>query len=273
MKHRSLFILFPLFIILLLTGCHDDCEDIVYIDDVPPLPPVGILSVSLDNAVELQWYENQEPDLAGYNVYVSDRYNGTYEFIGTSRTATFLDRGATNGVTNYYAVTAYDVNGNESDLSRDVAYDTPRPEGRGVALSDRFLNPGRSGYDFSEYAVLHFDTDFTDLFFEITDTGIPLLVVWDDSEIQDMGYTSSIDEISSAPADGWNPTGDAMAVRGHTFVIRTFDNHYAKVRVIDVTAGGVVFDWAYQVAQGNPELVAGRGNTLSKRSRTGARRH
>ncbi|MBN1448907.1 MAG: hypothetical protein JXA28_13340 [Bacteroidetes bacterium] len=268
---RSFFLL--LLPLIFLTGCHDDCENVVYIDDYPPLPPVGIVSVSLDNAVEIQWIENQEPDLAGYNVYVSDRYNGTYDFIGTTRTATFLDRGAVNGMTNYYAVTAFDVHGNESDLSRDVAYDTPRPEGRGVVLIDRFLNAGRSGYDFSEYAIVHFDTDFTDVFFETTETGIPFLVVWDDSEIQDMGYTAGIDDISSAPADGWNPTGDALAVRGHTYVIRTFDNHYAKIRIVDVTASSVVFDWAYQVAQGNPELVVGRGGTLSKRSRTGARRH
>jgi hypothetical protein len=269
MKPRYFFILIPLF---LLAACsrHDD---IIYTDDVPPMPPVGIVSISLDNAVELQWIENQESDRDGYNVYVSNRYDGKYEFIGATRATTFVDRGATNGITDYYAVTAYDFNGNESELSRDVVYDTPRPEGRNVALADRFAMPFRAGYDFSEYLVLHFDTDFTDFFFEVTAEGNPYIVVWDDSEIQDMGYTSNLDEISAAPSAGWNPTGDALAVSGHTYVIKTFDGHFAKIRLSNVNAGGLVFDWAYQVARGNPELIVARQGSLQKRHRGLTRRH
>ncbi|MCB2205462.1 hypothetical protein KQI65_12000 [bacterium] len=265
--------LLPLLLfIALLTACDDRHDEVYYVDDYAPLPPVGIISISLDNAIELSWYENQEADLAGYNVYVSDRYDGTYELVGSTRTAHYVDRGATNGITEYYAVTAYDVNGNESDLSRDVAYDTPRPEGRGVQLRDRFVSPQLAGYDFSDYSILHFDTDFTDLFFETSSSGVPYLVVWDDTEIQDMGYTTSIDEISTAPAEGWNPTGDALAIRGHTYVVRTFDNHYAKVRIVDIGSASLVFDWAYQTATGNPELIIGTGGELSKRHRSGDRK-
>ncbi|MBR9977810.1 MAG: hypothetical protein KFH87_06955 [Bacteroidetes bacterium] len=260
-------------LLLPLASCGRNDDHIVYGDSTPPFPPVGIVSISLDNAVELRWIENQEPDLSGYNVYVSDRYNGVYEIIGNSRTAGFIDRGASNGVTAYYAVTAYDVDGNESELSRDVAYDTPRPEGRGVSLLDRFLLPGRSGYDFSEYAIVHYDTELTDFFFEITDQNIPYLVVWDDTDIQDMGHTTSIDDISAAPSSGWNPTGDALAVRGHTYVIKTFNGHYAKIRLVDIDADGVVFDWAYQVSRGNPELIRADRGSLQKRIRSLTRRH
>lgn len=272
MKPRYLIPLLLSVTIIALSAC-DNHEEIVYVDDIPPLPPVGIVSVSLDNAVELQWYENQEMDVAGYKVYVSNRYDGVYDPIGTTRIATFVDRGASNGVTAYYAVTAYDNSGNESELSRDVVYDTPRPEGRDVALVDRFRLPQRAGYDFSAYSVIHFDTDLTDFFFEITDTGIPYLVVWDDTEIQDMGYTANLDEISSAPATGWNPTGDALAVRGHMYVIKTFDGHYAKIRIIDISESGISFDWAYQVARGNPELLRARQQSLQKRDRSLSRRH
>ena len=273
MKPRYLFILMIATLLLALSACDSRHDDPVYIDDVPPLPPVGIISISLDNAVELQWIPNQEGDVAGYTVYVSDRFNGVYDPIGNTRSNSFIDRGARNGLTAYYAVTAYDVHGNESDLSRDVVYDTPRPEGRDVGLVDRFVMPQRAGYDFSEYSILHYDTDFTDVFFEVTDRGIPYLVVWDDTDIQDMGHTANLDEISTAPADGWNPTGDALAVRGHTYVIRTFDGHYAKIRLVDVGATGIVFDWAYQVAKGNPELLRARERTLQKRTRTLDRRH
>ncbi|MDX9757590.1 MAG: hypothetical protein RBU27_00370 [Bacteroidota bacterium] len=273
MKSRDRILLFLALLLITVTGCDDKPQDLVVVDDIPPLPPVGIISISLDNAVELQWVENQEPDVAGYRIYLSNRYDGVYDQIGTSRTAGFIDRGAVNGVTAYYAVTAYDYDGNESELSRDVAYDTPRPEGRDVSLWDRFVRPDRAGYDFSEYAVMHFDTDRTDFFFEITNNGIPYLVVWDDSEIQDMGYTKTLDEISAAPAEGWNPTGDALAVRGHTYVIKTFDGHFAKVRLVSVNADALLFDWAYQTARGNPELFREHQQTMQKRTRGLTRRH
>lgn len=270
MKHMyATILILPLLFITM--ACDDDCERIVYDDLNAPFPPAGIISISLDNAVELKWIENPEPDLAGYNVYVSSRYDGKYELIGSSRTASFVDRGAANGSTYYYAVTAYDHSGNESELSTDVVYDTPRPEGRNVTLRNRLVDPMLAGYDFSRYSILHYDTDETDLFFEITQDGVPYLVVWDDSDIQDMGYTENLDEITAAPLSGWNPTGDALAVRGHTYVIRTFDNHFAKVRIVDVNSSGVRFDWAYQLVAGNRELAHRQDRSLSKRNRHGSR--
>jgi hypothetical protein len=256
---------------LFATACDDHNDRVIYDDVVAPLPPVGIVSISLDNAVELLWIENQERDLDGYNIFVSDRYDGRYTHIGSSRTARFVDYGAVNGRTYYYAVSAFDFRGNESDLSKDVVYDTPRPEGRNVQLIDRFIAPDRAGYDFSRFRSLHYDTDETDFFFEISDRGIPWLVVWDDSDIQDLGFTRNLDEISRAPVEGWNPTGDALAVRGHTYVIRTFDNHFAKLRIIDITANAIVFDWAYQIDRGNPELIVARDPSMKKRTRAGAR--
>jgi len=265
----SILILLP--ILFLLQACDDGHDTIIYDDYVAPFPPVGIISFSLDNSVELVWIENQEPDLRGYNIFVSNRYDGKYELIGTSHTARFTDRGAVNGQTYYYAVTAFDVSGNESDLSKDVVYDTPRPEGRNTQVFDRFIAPDRGGYDFSLFRVLHYDTDQTDVFFEITSTGIPYLVVWDDSDIQDMGYTSNLDEITRAPQAGWNSTGDALAVEGHTYIVKTFDNHYAKIRVTDIAPNGLIFDWAYQIDQGNRELLVGHESSLKKRNRSGSR--
>jgi len=256
---------------LIATACDDHDDRVIYVDDIAPLPPVGIISYSLDNSVELVWIENQENDLDGYNIFVSNRYDGRYQYIGTSRTASFIDRGAVNGNTYYYAVSAFDFSGNESDLSKDVVYDTPRPEGANVQLFDRFVDPDRAGYDLSRFRTVFYDTDETDFFFEISGSGTPWLVVWDDSDIQDMGYTKDLDEITRAPQDGWNPTGDALAVRGHTYVIRTFDDHYAKIRVKDVTPNAIVFDWAYQLDRGNTELIIGRDSSLKKRVRHGSR--
>ncbi|MEP0821235.1 MAG: hypothetical protein HRF44_00155 [Ignavibacterium sp.] len=239
------------------------------IDTVPPVPPTGIRTISLDNAVQLDWIPNSEADLAGYNVWVSDRYSGNYTYIGSTKQPTFTDYGAVNGVTYYYGVTAYDFEGNESAMSRDVVYDTPRPEGYDVVLYDYLTTPNLAGYDFSTYSVGPYDDMYTDVFFENAG-GVFYLNVWSDTDIQDMGYTETLDDISVAPVAGWSPSGSVEAIPGHTYVVWTWDDHYAKIRVTTVSTNSIVFDWAYQTAPANPELsrkpLAG-GRVLQRKPR------
>lgn len=234
---------------LFVSGCDNFAE----VDRTPPAAPRGIRTVSLDNAVEITWLPNTEPDVAGYKIWTSDRYDGRYQLIGDTHDTRFVDRGARNGTTYYYALSAYDVNGNESDLSEEEVYDTPRPEGYDVRLSNYRTAPTLAGYDFSTYSIGRYDDEFTDLFYE-NFNGRYYLNVWNDTDIQDMGYTRNLDEISVAPTQGWSPSKSAEAIVGHTYVIWTWDDHYAKVRVREVNASQVVFDWAYQTAKGNPEL-------------------
>jgi hypothetical protein len=243
----------PLMASFLLIGCDDMNE----IDSVPPAAPRGIVTISLDNAVEIQWLANTEPDVAGYKIYVSDRYDGRYEVIGTTDQTHFVDYGALNGRTVYYALSAYDYDRNESELSTDVVYDTPRPEGLNTVLYEYHADASRSGYDFSTYSVGYYNDDYTDFFFEYAG-GRMSLVVWSDTDIQGMGFTGSLDDISSAPVNGWSPTKTAEAIVGHTYVIWTWDDHYAKVRIREVSNTRIVFDWAYQTATGNPELRVAR---------------
>jgi hypothetical protein len=84
-----------------------------------------------------------------------------------------------------------------------------------------------------------------------------------------MGYTSSILDIPEAPDRGWSPTGDVRVIAGHTYVIWTWDDHYAKIRVTSVTGSRVVFDWTYQLQPANPRLKRVASDTrtiLSSRS-------
>jgi hypothetical protein len=245
---------------LVLSGCDHEFD----IDTQPPPPPQGIKTISLDNAVELQWLESQAEDVKGYRVWVSDRYEGHYTLIASVSNTNFIDYDAVNGVTYYYAVSAYDYDDNESELSYDVIYDTPRPEGYGVVLSNYQFSPNVSGYDFSQYAVLRFDDDNTDFFFDNMN-GRCVLDVWDDSDIQDMGYTNSLDDISFAPAQGWAPSKTAEAIAGHTYIIWTWNDHYAKVRVIEASISRLVFDWAYQTTESNPELKIVRPASTGRR--------
>lgn len=238
---------------LLIGGCK---SEVVEVDRTPPFAPRGIATQTGDGVVTVSWFRNSEPDVASYKVYVNDTYNGTYTLIGQTTGLSFDDDNALNGVTWYYAVSAVDEAGNESELSTDVAYDTPRPEGTGVFLPDFHADPTHGGYDFSTYSIGPYDDQFTDLFYEFLG-GMYYFNVWDDTEIQDMGYTETFPEIGYAPTAGWSPTHDVRIIPGHTYVIRTWDNHYAKVRVRSLTISSVGFDWAYQLQQNNTRLKAG----------------
>ncbi len=234
------------------------CEKVNTVDTTPPAIPQGLRTVSLDNAVQISWLPCQDADLAGYKVWESNRYDGEYHLLGTTTATTFTDDGAVNGVTSFYAVSSYDYAHNESALSKDVVYDTPRPEGYNVALAEVHTSPTTAGYEFASGTVGPYNDSYTDFYFDDA-SGRFMLDVWSDTDIQDMGYTATLDDISTAPSAGWAPSGTAEAIVGHTYVIWTKDNHYAKVRVRQVSSTGMTFDWAYQTAVGNPELKRSAG--------------
>jgi hypothetical protein len=232
----------------IILGCEEH-----NIDTTPPPPPQGIRTISLDNAVEIQWLPSQAEDVKGYNVWKSDQYAGQYQLIASTSSISLVHYGATNGTTYYYAVSAYDFDDNESALSKDVVYDTPRPEGLGVVLIDTSTSRNISGYGFASYSILSCYDKNTDIFL-VYAHGRLYVHVWSDTDIQDMGFTNSLDEISASPTKGWAPSKSAEAIVGHTYVIWTVDDNYAKVRIQNVTASSIVFDWAYQTAKGNIEL-------------------
>jgi hypothetical protein len=242
------------FLIVLLGFCG--CQSVVVVPDLtPPSRPRGLYTQTGDRQLEIFWLANLEPDLAGYKIYSSVSANGPYDYIGSSRQPHFIDGGIQNGVTYYYAVSAYDLDGNESSLSTEIAYDTPRPEGYDVTIGDYRTSPRLAGYDFSTYSIGPYDDQYTDVFYEYYSvTGTFYLDVWDDTDIRDMGPTVSLYDITYAPTSGWSPTKDAVAVPGHTYVVRTRDNHFAKLRIIDLSTAGARFDWAYQLQEGNPRL-------------------
>jgi hypothetical protein len=236
----------------LLTSCdiHDPNYDADY---TPPNPPTGVVVVNGNNQVDLYWNENRESDVAGYNIYFNFTYEGKYTLIGSSPYANFIDDEALNGQTYYYAITAYDYNGNESELSTDVVYSTPRPDGFNKSIYDYRRFPNNSGYSFANRTAVPYNSQEADFFFE-NYYGDFYLDVWDDTDIQDMGATNSIYDIEYAPVSGWSETKDEFAIVGHTYVIWTVDNHFAKIRISSMTNDRVVFDWAYQLVEGNVQL-------------------
>lgn len=68
--------------------------------------------------VTLQWNANRESDIAGYNVYYG-RSSGVYTRL-MSVTGPTAVIGIKGSRTVYFAVTAYNTSGEESDLSEEV---------------------------------------------------------------------------------------------------------------------------------------------------------
>ena len=244
-----------------LTGCTDETRPR---DLTPPAAPRGLYTVTGDQTVYLSWYSNVEPDVAGYRVYESPCPDGPgcpYDQVGATDGTTFTVGGLANGVTRYFAVAAFDHAGNESDLTYETIQDTPRPEGFGAIITSYLAVPTASGWDFSAARVRSFDDPVTDMFYGENGSALQIFVPDFGTDIQDAGFATSLDAVDFAPDGGWSPTGSVEVIAGHCYVVWTRDNNFAKFRITNVIpqpSGPPViqFDWAYQVAPGNPELKA-----------------
>jgi hypothetical protein len=214
-----------------------------------------VFSVTGDREVVLNWIRNTEPDFSEYLIWRGGSFDGPYTMIGVTAATTWIDDQAVNGVTYFYAISALDRAGNESELSKETVFDTPRPEGFDLQLSNFSQEPdGPTGYDFSSGSLRLATDPNTDVFFDAAG-GIALLVARDiDTDVQDAGFRT-LQSLDWAPEDGWSPTGEAELIPGHSYYVWTRDNHYAKVECIAVDDSRVILDWAYQLVPGNPELA------------------
>ena len=114
-------------------------------DTTAPDTPAYLSATPDDNQVSLDWQDNAEFDLAGYNVYRDDSSGGPYSKINGSLllSSSYIDTSVINDNTYYYVVTAEDVFSNESDNSNEVSA-TPRvPEPNETtfyAIEDTYAN-------------------------------------------------------------------------------------------------------------------------------------
>ena len=259
---RALWLAVP----LLLAGCNDDDGTVIVRDVTPPAAPRGVYSVTGDHEVFLSWLDNTESDVLGYRVYRSDCADGPgcpYDLVTSTSSTSIVLSGLANGVTRYYAIAAFDRAGNESELSYETVFDTPRPEGFDAFLNNSEQTMGGAGWDFSAFIPRAADNPATDVYYGFNG-GVHQMFAYDlATDIQDAGYAESLDAVDYAPVNGWSPTGTVELIVGHCYVVWTRDDHYAKFRVTELRpASGAapaiaVFDWAYQVDPGNRELRAG----------------
>jgi hypothetical protein len=251
------------FSLVLLIGCHSRDRDVIVIPGggLTPAAPQGVYSVTGDQVVYLHWIPNTEPDLAGYTIYRSRDPEENYQPVAevAARASSYEDGGRMNGVTYYYGITAFDTEGNESDFNEELIHDTPRPEGRST-IWNRVVRPDDAGYDFSASDRARWTSPSTDVYYEFTHDGGYRIYAANEghdirTDLQDGGFVD-FDGIDWAPGyeDGWSAQGWVEAIPGHTYIVWTRDDHYAKLFVSESTEEVLVFDWGYQVSEGNQEL-------------------
>ncbi|MCK4723477.1 MAG: hypothetical protein KAT75_09235, partial [Dehalococcoidia bacterium] len=96
-------------------------EDSATANDVAPAAPTGLVATPGGEQVSLDWNDNVETDLDGYNVYRHTSSGGPYSQINGSlvTTSNYTDTGLSAGVPYYYVVTAVDLGSNESGYSTE----------------------------------------------------------------------------------------------------------------------------------------------------------
>jgi len=106
------------------------------VDLTIPEPPSGLWSAPGDGTVSLDWDDNIESDLAGYNIYRSTTSGSGYSKLNSSllSSSNYTDNDVTNGATYYYVVTAVDTYPNESGYSSEV-YAQPGSGGEVISLT------------------------------------------------------------------------------------------------------------------------------------------
>lgn len=251
-------------ILSMFLGCSVDVFE-GNIDRTPPEAPRNVFSITGDNEVIVAWNENRERDLDYYVVYKSSDTDGPFKFIGETYDTYFI-ADIPNGLTYYFAVSAVDFDGNESDLSMDDVWDTPRPEGYETYVwalieydIDDYENYGRCGIDFSDFKsdmTQSFDNSSNDVFFDIADGQVFMNVYnLDDTDISIYGPTEFLSDVDFVYEDtDWIESGYLPVYEDYSYVIWTWDNHFVTIRIEEVYDDLVVFSWAYQTDPGNPQL-------------------
>lgn len=92
-------------------------------DMIPPAVPTGLRAIAGNGTVSLDWYDNGESDLAGYNVYRTTVSGSGYVKLNASPVvpSSYTDLTAVNGTLYHYVISAVDDFANESGRTLEVS--------------------------------------------------------------------------------------------------------------------------------------------------------
>lgn len=243
----------------------------------PPPDPGDVEVIALDDANFIRWANNARnaEDFSFYRIYLTD--SGGDDFIlGETDSEGFLDLLAVNGESYSYFVASVDDQGHESFGSQLVT-GTPRPDYNGEWIYAYEDVPTLAGFRFSQdemtYPIL--DGASPDRHFRVeTDADGWWLVPGPGTEVYDgyfettalkcgVGADSDCVALDQAPLTGYTNL-DMPLYPQATYVLRvTGDDglaHYGAIRVTLLgfdqdDAAIMIFDWAYQLQAGNPDLA------------------
>lgn len=245
----------------------------------PPIPDLPAV-IALDNANYVAWGAASRgvADFSHYKIYLDDA--GDSFLLGETDSEGFLDLLAANGSTYGYFVTAVDADGHESDGS-SVAEGTPRPDFTGEWVYDFFDVPASSGFRFAEDESVLPILDGNDIsrhFRLETDVNGWWLVPGPDAAVYPLGFATTAlrcgpaadaacVDLATAPLSGYVVQDLPLATQ-ESYVLRVLGDdgqiHYGVIRVdllgFDQNDDALmIFDWAYQLQAGNPDLIEGVG--------------
>lgn len=95
---------------------------VTFRDATAPSAPSSLVATAVNGGVNLDWADNGEADLDGYNVYRATTNGGDYTPVAYGvATSDYTDDALIDGATYYYVVTAADVDANESVYSSEAS--------------------------------------------------------------------------------------------------------------------------------------------------------
>ncbi|OQX59725.1 hypothetical protein B5M50_02295, partial [candidate division KSB1 bacterium 4484_219] len=92
-------------------------------------------------SVTVSWNPNSETDLAGYKIYYGTQSRNYDKTIDVGNTTSYRITNLSDGLTYYFAVTAYDTANNESDFSEEVFITLAPPEQPPVVAYFQAVDP------------------------------------------------------------------------------------------------------------------------------------
>jgi hypothetical protein len=160
----------------------------------PPGAPTGLTATAEANEILLDWNDNNEWDLTGYNVYRSTTSGSGYIKQNSSLVTVshYTDSNIYFGTTCYYVVTAVDIDANESNYSAEASAMHRVALNAGAALREWWT--GISGDDINS---LTSDINYPD-----NPEGRALLLTLEGPENWQDNYGTRIRGYLYPPADG-----------------------------------------------------------------------
>ena len=244
----------------------------------PPPIPTDLEVVALDANNYIRWNDDARSasDFSAYRIYLLSDGGATETLLGHTDSPGFLDALSENGVTSTYVVSSVDLYGHESGASGS-AEGTPRPDFTGELVYSFVDDPDLSGFRFSESdqldPIVPGGSPTGHLRLE-TDASGSRLVPGPSADVYPEGvFTTGLkcgvaadaqcEDWTTAPLSGYSHM-DITIEPEFTYMWRVVESdgmtRYGALRVTllgtdQFGSGLMIFDWAYQLQGGNPQLV------------------